>query len=278
MAYSPLTGLIDPFCGKKDLENGIIRAVGTPEKRFGEDALRILRAFRFASQLGFDIDKSTLDGAFACRTGLEKIARERIGAEFQKLVTGINPCKAIGLMKKYEILPYILGDFSPDDAIINTLERIRNDFPLRMGALLSGEGREAASNILQNLKYSKKIISGSLAASEGLKFLASARVSRDKDARSFVNRYGESAKSIAEAAKVLGFINEETAGLIFRNVYCDWRISDLAVSGVDLICAGLSGAEIGKALEGLLEAVMENPAINNRDALLALARNFKISD
>ena len=147
-----------------------------------------------------------------------------------------------------------------------------------MGALLSGEGREAASNILQNLKYSKKIISGSLAASEGLKFLASARVSRDKDARSFVNRYGESAKSIAEAAKVLGFINEETAGLIFRNVYCDWRISDLAVSGVDLICAGLSGAEIGKALEGLLEAVMENPAINNRDALLALARNFKISD
>ena len=79
MAYSPLTGLIDPFCGKKDLENGLIRAVGTPEKRFGEDA-EVLKP-SFASHLSL---MSTVNLTAFAYLGEEKIARERI--------SGISNC------------------------------------------------------------------------------------------------------------------------------------------------------------------------------------------
>ena len=138
MAYSVQTGLIDPFDGKNDLESGKIRAVGNPEKRFTEDALRILRAFRFVSQLGFDIELSTLGGAFTCRAGLEKIARERVGAEFQKLVVGRSPRRALDLLIEYDIMPHIFGDFLLDSLVINAIELIINDFPLRIGTLQRG--------------------------------------------------------------------------------------------------------------------------------------------
>ncbi len=86
MAWHPETGLIDLFGGREDLEKGIIRAVGEPQKRFSEDALRILRAFRFAAQLNFEIEPRTLSGAAACREGLAHISAERIFSEVSRML------------------------------------------------------------------------------------------------------------------------------------------------------------------------------------------------
>lgn len=91
MAYHPDTGLVDLFHGAQDLEAGIIRAVGVPEERFQEDALRILRAIRFSAQLGFSIEPATLQAIAAFAGRLQLISRERIRTELDKLLKSEHP-------------------------------------------------------------------------------------------------------------------------------------------------------------------------------------------
>ena len=91
MAYNDSKGLVDLFGGKEDLEAGIIRAVGNPEERFTEDALRMLRALRFSAQLGFEIEQATYQAICDLAPTLEKISAERIQVEMVKLVTSDHP-------------------------------------------------------------------------------------------------------------------------------------------------------------------------------------------
>lgn len=91
MAYNEKEGFIDLFGGLSDLENGIIRCVGSPEERFGEDALRILRAVRFSAQLGFGIEEETMKAIRAKAENLMSISAERIRAELTKLLLSGHP-------------------------------------------------------------------------------------------------------------------------------------------------------------------------------------------
>ncbi len=91
MAYGKPDGFVDLFGGREDLENGIIRAVGDPMKRFSEDALRIMRAFRFAAQLGYEIEPGTLEAARELAPTLKKISSERIRDELEKILMSDRP-------------------------------------------------------------------------------------------------------------------------------------------------------------------------------------------
>ena len=91
MAYNDRAGLVDEFDGIKDLENKVIRCVGNPKDRFGEDALRMLRAVRFSAQLGFSIDEDTKEAITELAQNLEKISAERIQVELVKLLTSDHP-------------------------------------------------------------------------------------------------------------------------------------------------------------------------------------------
>ena len=91
MAYNPRIGLVDRYDGMGDLRNGCIRCVGVPEERFGEDALRILRALRFASQLGFTIEEQTLAAMRKLAPKLEAVSAERVRVELVKLLGGVHP-------------------------------------------------------------------------------------------------------------------------------------------------------------------------------------------
>ena len=91
MAYNDRVGIVDEFDGIGDLENKIIRCVGEPKERFGEDALRILRAVRFSAQLGFGIDEATKEAMQALAKNLEKISAERIQVELVKLLVSDHP-------------------------------------------------------------------------------------------------------------------------------------------------------------------------------------------
>lgn len=91
MAYSGRAGFVDPFGGMEDLKAGIVRCVGDPEARFGEDALRILRAIRFSAQLGYEIEEKTLCAVGKLAHTLERISEERIQAEFVKLMVSPHP-------------------------------------------------------------------------------------------------------------------------------------------------------------------------------------------
>ena len=108
MAYHPERGLIDPFGGRGDLAAGLLRCVGDPAARFREDALRILRALRFASVLGFSIEAETARRLHEDRALLKNISAERIGAELYKLLCGVGVRR---ILLEY---PDVLGVFIPE--------------------------------------------------------------------------------------------------------------------------------------------------------------------
>ena len=148
MAYSPETGIFDPFDGQTDLREKRIRCVGDPAKRFAEDALRILRALRFASALGFEIEQETKDALMSAKDTVLEVAMERITAEFSKIVCG----RHIGeVMQEYasvlaviipEILPTIRfqqkNPYHSYDVYIHIVKVVANvpsSLPLRLAAL-----------------------------------------------------------------------------------------------------------------------------------------------
>ena len=111
MAWSPEEGLVDAFGGQADLAAGIIRCVGDPSERFGEDALRILRALRFASQLDFTVEAGTAAAALALRDTLQTIAAERLFTELDKLLAG--PAAGRVLAAHGDILAGVLPEIAP---------------------------------------------------------------------------------------------------------------------------------------------------------------------
>ena len=110
LVYNPAHGVLDYFGGIDDIKNGIIRAIGDPEKRFREDALRILRAIRFSSTLGFKIEESTKRAMVNCKHLLHNISGERIAVEINKFVLGKNVKSAI--LENCEILGELVPEFA----------------------------------------------------------------------------------------------------------------------------------------------------------------------
>ena len=110
MAYSRKNGLIDLYNGSTDIANKLIRFVGDPGLRIKEDALRILRAVRFVSVLGFDLEKETKKAIFKSRMQLKKISKERIKEEFSKILLSDYVDKGLFLMKELGILEIIIPE------------------------------------------------------------------------------------------------------------------------------------------------------------------------
>ncbi len=111
LAYSPTKGeLIDLYDGIKDIEAGILRAVGAPVARFEEDALRLLRAIRIAADLGFAIEANTLAAIGETAGQLEKISKERVQAEFVRIINSDKPMDAIILCQKLGLLRFIVPE------------------------------------------------------------------------------------------------------------------------------------------------------------------------
>ncbi len=112
MAWHPKTGITDPFGGQADIENRILRCVGDPQKRFDEDALRILRLFRFAAQLDFAIEHSTLAAAGECKGNLQFVSAERIASELKRLLVCPKPGTVLKQMVQQGVLQQIVPEFA----------------------------------------------------------------------------------------------------------------------------------------------------------------------
>lgn len=111
IAYSEKTGIIDPFGGIGDIEKRIIRCTGEPIKRFSEDALRIFRAIRFSSVLGFDVEKETYDAIFTLKENLLSVHPHRIKKELIKFLCGKNVSSA--LLNYKEVLAVVIPEIKP---------------------------------------------------------------------------------------------------------------------------------------------------------------------
>lgn len=269
MAYSEKTGLIDLFGGIEDADRRIIRAVGDPERRFGEDALRIMRAFRFSAQLGFDIHPDTARAAEKCRDGLGKIARERIFAEFIRLICSKSPEGALSQMKNLGILPYVTPGYIPEDRIFELMGLMPPADTDRLGFYLSQADRQRAGEILSYLKCSNRQRSGALAISQN----SHRTVSDARDIRVLRSQIGEYARSALRASVLLG-VNSADAEDMARGEVAPCKISELAVGGGDMIALGISGRNIGEALEYLLSRVIDQPTLNTREKLIAIAKEY----
>ena len=159
MAYNEKEGLIDPFGGQNDLQQGIVRAVGVPHQRFTEDALRILRLYRFAARYGFAIDPATGQAAEALCTHLDCVSAERIEEELSKLLAA--PAPAAYLDEK--ILTVILPELAPEalDAAkpaVDACPAGSENLPVRLAALLLSLGEDSTRKVLRRLRCSNALI------------------------------------------------------------------------------------------------------------------------
>ena len=271
MAYSEKRGLIDVFGGKDDLRDGIIRAVGVPEERFREDALRIMRAFRFSSQLGFRIEKNTLDAAKKMRDGLSKIAAERIAGEFIRTVCNNTVSTTLDVMAKEGILEYVLGKYTPSKRVLSALDVAKPLPQIRLGILLSEADTDEAVRILRSIKLSNKLVSDSKRIADELR---TGLGKTEADARRLMGRVGELALDVLAAAEALGALDSEFCLCVKASIEKEEcvTIGSLAVHGDAVIKLGAKGREVGKILEYLLSRVLEDPTLNEKEKLLALAK------
>lgn len=277
IAYSASCGMVDLFCGQSDLKSKIIRCVGDPEKRFTEDALRIMRAFRFAAVLGFEIEEETALAILRCFPLLENIAAERIMAELSKLLTADMPCGI--LLRFFDVFSFILGQKNSGikkiwEENIKVLSKTPCVLPLRLAVLIRGLDDE--NTILQRLRYDKK-------TQNKVKILLEMRKIKIPDTKlavkkllsefgeEMVSLYIEMKKAEGEAFCII-YNTEKFLAEILSGDEC-YTLKDLMVTGRDLKeQLALEGKALGAMLDMLLDAVICEKCENEKTALLEFAR------
>ena len=284
MAYSHNKGIVDLFGGRKDLQNGIIRAVGDAKKRFDEDALRMLRAVRFAAQLGFKIDDDTFEAIKEKAKLLSKVSKERIFVELNKSLNG-EFAQNIKMIYTSGLYRYIGKEFSKLDENIYDFypRKFPNKKHMYWAAFLENiENAEAVKKILFELKSDNATRNNTYLL---VKELKNPLPSSDEDIRWSLHRIGadlfcdyiEILKSDKKNVDILDKIDtiENRYSLILKENHA-YEISMLDITGKDLMDIGISkGPKIGEVLEFLLKKVIENPLNNEKSSLLRLAKEFK---
>ena len=159
MAYNEAEGLVDPFGGQKDLQNGLLRAVGEPQQRFTEDALRILRLYRFAARFGFALDAATARAARQLAPHLDCISAERIQEELAKLLAAPQP----GAYLEPAVLAVVLPELTPESLtaakpVVDACPAGEENLPVRWAALLGALGETDTRRVLKRLRCSNACI------------------------------------------------------------------------------------------------------------------------
>lgn len=292
MAYNATEGLVDPFGGQKDLQNGLLRAVGEPQQRFTEDALRILRLYRFAARFGFALDAATARAARQLAPHLDCISAERIQEELAKLLAAPQP----GAYLEPAVLAVVLPELTPESLtaakpVVDACPAGEENLPVRWAALLGALGETDTRRVLKRLRCSNACIEETAVlvretAGEGVcrsfsEKKASAHVD-DISVRQLLGRYGlctvERLCALCgarhpQAASECALAAQRARQLDADGVCC--RVSQLAVNGRDLMAAGIpAGPALRRVLEALLDGVIRAEYPNEKPALLAAAQKI----
>ncbi|MDO4534888.1 MAG: CCA tRNA nucleotidyltransferase [Clostridium perfringens] len=295
LAYSPKFGFKDFFNGKEDLKNKVIRCVGIPDKRFNEDALRILRAIRFSCQLNFEIEDSTFDSIKRNFHLVKNISKERIRDEFSKILLsswgnhGLALLNDIGLLGL--LMPSLKENFNLDNKTLknnyNFLTLVSDKLSIKLSSFFFifsnfKENKLIFEKILKDLHYDNKTIK------ETLTFI------NEFNTPLILNRY-ELKKFINKVSKELVFdlINFKKSFLKLTNNNLDTinliekevkdiinskeplSIRDLAINGNTLVkeLNLKPGKEIGLILNNILDEVLKNPNLNVCNSLIDIAND-----
>lgn len=321
MAFNETEGLIDPFGGQSDLENKVIKCVGSPNARFKEDALRMMRAIRFASQLEFKIEECTFQAIRNNSSELKRISIERIRDEFNKILLSNNPLMYVKMLISTKLsshfLPELEGMIKFDqnntyhhldlfEHILTSVANVDSQLHLRLAMLLHDVGKlttkttdeqgmshyyghpkesvNMATDILKRMKYSNEIIITVLLLIE----FHDVPFDGKKTIKRMLGAFGKnmvediikvkSADIMAQNPQYLVKRQEslktskELINEIIAQEEC-FSLRDLKVNGRDLMAIGFkAGKELGEMLNYLLEMVMENKELNDREILINIAK------
>ncbi len=280
-AYDPEKGLVDLFDGLGDLNDRLIRCVGDPNARFTEDALRIMRAVRFSAQLSFKIETVTLAAIGKHVQNLKNVSMERIRVEFEKTLLSAHPEKinqyaALGMAEFIVPEAHLSAKcFHAEDAEL--YQAVKEDDPLikelRLAVFLRRLTAEEASKVLRRMKYDNKTI---YKVSGIIKSQDRTILPEKKDVKLAMHEMGQ---DIFEAQlsfqEILRSANMDKLREIEQQIIADqepYEIAQLCINGNDLIEAGIpKGTQIGDCLNALLQKVIEDPQLNEKETLLKMA-------
>ena len=288
MAYNEAEGLVDPFGGQKDLQNGLLRAVGEPQQRFTEDALRILRLYRFAARFGFALDAATARAARQLAPHLDCISAERIQEELAKLLAAPQP----GAYLEPAVLAVVLPELTPAaleaaKPVVDACPAGEKNLPVRWAALLGALGETGTRRVLKRLRCSNTCIEETavLVRETAGKSVCEEKASvppGDIHIRQLLGQYGlRTVERLCALCAALHPQNAPACALAAQRarqleadgVCC--RVSQLAVNGRDLMAAGIpAGPALRRVLEALLDGVIRAEYPNEKPALLAAAQKI----
>lgn len=272
MACDAAGRVFDPFGGQNDLRNGVLRCVGEPQKRLNEDALRILRALRFAANYNFKIEPATAKAMVELKDTLCRVSAERILQELRRLL----PAAAAGrvLEEFYPVVWVFLPELPENFALRQAFACCPAEETLRFALLLSPLAREDSESALRRLRAENALCRG---VGEVLELL-SLPLPEDLPAlKRQAARFGPA--TLRTALQVRQAKGEDTTALLERLQQLEEEnaclsVKQLAVNGRELLSLGFTGKEIGAVQQFLLNAVLEG-AKNEKEVLLTLAAEYK---
>lgn len=270
MAFNEKSGLVDIFEGQQDLINKIIRCVRDADTRFNEDALRIMRAIRFASQLGFGIEKQTSDSIHKNKALLKNISVERIFVELKKLLTGKNATEI--LLQYRDVLEAVMPDLETltDEKYIENAKAVSkaSDEITAFSALTASLSADTVYSICTHLKTDKHFRNTATALAEYLYVNFNDKLS----AAHFINTHCiETAQYLIalkecfslETETIKNTVSEITNGAVYT-------LSQLDINGNDLSLMGIKGKAISEKLNMLLDKVILGEVPNSKEELKKL--------
>lgn len=256
MAMDAAGEITDPFGGRDDLRRRLLRCVGEPERRFDEDALRMLRTVRFSAQLGFEIEPRTLEAIRALAHLASGLSAERVRDELLKTLRSPAP----GLVWQLVDLGLLGACLAPGDAsaprealdVLPIYARLAHFCRgLELGGYIMSTDRFLAA-----LRFDGETLRRTASAVEVLK-------SGSRDWKRLLRGHGEAAVLAAHPKNC-------ALRAVLRSGEC-WELSSLAIGGRELAALGYSGPELGRELRRLLDHVIDCPADNRADILCKLA-------
>ncbi len=258
-------GTVDPFGGEADIRAHLIRCVGEPRRRFAEDALRILRALRFASELGFSIDPETSEALSECRALLDRLSAERVMQELSRLLCGAY---AADVLSSYKDVLRVVCPVS--DTAEDRLRLLPPRPELRLAALLWDCPEAEALQVLRTLRFDRH-------TQETVpRLLAAVRRPLPSELCGLRRCMGEYGALWDDVLTLAASSGTDTRALMLETELVRQRgdaltVGMLRVSGRDLVSLGLRGPAVGRTLEALLDAVQRGALPNTKPALMEAA-------
>ncbi len=263
--------IIDPFHGIADIQAHVIRCVGDPAKRFEEDALRMLRAFRFSSRLGFEIEAETFR-AVEEHAGLSAgLSAERVRDEMEKILLTAHPETLYTVIRLGLLDVFLNGHLSRDAGLLRIATLRKKPLPrwaLFCTVLMADECISSVRGFLTSLRLDGRTIR---CCSDACEILSKSPPSEFPAWKRLLNRYGVDSVECAALCwdAIYGGDAESMLKKVLKSGEC-FSLRNLAVNGKDLLPLGYKGRKLGEMLDFLLDYVIDYPENNQRDLLLSL--------